>query len=67
MTSTTRVKGAVEDLDPEIVGIVHPRQAEGKARVILEALLVHPVYVEGGIGHDEIELAASDGAVMQVS
>ena len=43
------VEGAVENLNPQIVGIVHPRQAKGKARAILEAVLVHPVDVKGRV------------------
>ena len=56
-------EGAVEELNPEVVGVVGAGQAEGKARVVLEPVLVHPVHVEGRIGHDEIELA---GGAVQV-
>ena len=56
-------KGAVENLNPKVVGVVGAGQAEGEARVVLEPVLVHPVHVEGRIGHDEVELA---GGAVQV-
>ena len=55
------VQRGVEELDPEVVGVVGARQAEGEAAAgadhVLEPLLVHRVDVEGRIGEDEVELA----------
>ena len=61
------VQRGVEELNPEVVGVVGARQAEGKAAAradrVLEPLLVHGVDVERRIGEDEVELA---GGVVRV-
>ncbi len=60
------VQSAVEDLDPEVIGVVHSGQAEGEAGILLKPLFVHPVHIKGRIGHDEVKFAAGGGAVVQV-
>ena len=61
------VQRRVEELNPEVVGVVGARQAEGEAAAradhVLEPLLVHRVDVERRIGEDEVELA---GGVVRV-
>ncbi len=54
------VQSRPEHLDPEVIGVVGLRQAEGEAVLALAdrvLLLVDAVDVERRIGHDEVELA----------
>ena len=62
------VQIGIEVLDPQAVGVadgsglaVQPGQAEGQAAVLvhlrLDLLGVHPVHVEGGIGHHVVAVA----------
>jgi hypothetical protein len=55
----------VEELNPEVVGVVGAREAEGEASAgadhVLQPFLVHGVDVEGRVGEDEVE--ASGGFV----
>ena len=66
------VQVAPEVGDPEVVAVadllllVHARQAEGQARVALDALGVHQVHVEGRIGHHEVALAGEGVLVLVV-
>lgn len=60
------VEGAVENLDPEVVGVVGAGQPEGETGVVLEAVFVHVVDVEGGIGHHEVEPAQAAVQVLVV-
>ena len=46
--------------------LVHARQAEGQARVALDALGVDQVHVEGRIGHHEVALADQGVLVLVV-
>ena len=61
------VQRGVEELNPEVIGVVGARQAEGEAAAgadhVLQPLLVHGVDVERRIGEDEVELA---GGVVRV-
>ena len=41
----------------DLLVLVHARQAEGQARVALDALGIHQVHVERRIGHHEVALA----------
>ena len=67
-TATLAVQRRVEKLNPQVVGVVGARQAEGEAATgadhVLESFLVHRIDVEGRIGEDEVEL--SGGAVRVV-
>ena len=57
------VQVAAEVGNPEVVAVgdllvlVHARQAEGQAPVVLDLLGVHQVHVERRIGHHEVALA----------
>lgn len=61
------VQIAPEVRNPEIVAVadfllfVDARQAEGQARVALDALRVYQIHVERGIRHDEVALARLQG------
>ena len=61
------IQRGVEELNPEVVGVVGARQAEGEAAAradgVLQPLLVHGVDVERRIGEDEVEAA---GGVVRV-
>ena len=47
----------MEELNPQIIGVVGAGQAERKTGVVLDAVLVHARHVERRIGHHEVELA----------
>jgi hypothetical protein len=68
---TVAVQGRVEELNPQVVGLVGARQAEGEAAAgahhVLEPLLVDRVDVEGRIGEDEIELAGGSVRVVVIA
>ena len=57
----------VEELNPEVVGVVHSREAEREAAARAgfggQAFFVYGVDVEWGIGQDEVELT---GALVQI-
>ena len=61
------VQRGVEELNPEIVGVVGARQAKGVAAAcadgVLQPFLVHGVDVERRIGEDEVE---TSGGVVRV-
>ncbi len=54
------IERRIEELNPEVVGVVGAWQTEGKAAThsdhVLEPLFVDSVDVEGGIGQHEVEL-----------
>ena len=62
-----RIQRGVEKLNPEVIGVVGARQAEGEAAAradgVFQPLLVHGVDVERRIGEDEVEPA---GGVVRV-
>ena len=57
----------IEELNPEVIGVVGARQAEGEAASrsdhVFQPLLVHGVDVERRVGEDEVEAA---GGVVRV-
>lgn len=61
------VQRRVEELNPQIVGVVGARQAEGEAATganhVFQPFLVHRIDVERRIGEDEVKLA---GGVVRV-
>ena len=61
------VQGGVEELNPEIVRVVRPRETKRIAAVfadrIFEAVFVNGVHIERRIGEDEVEVT---GAVVLV-
>ena len=58
--------------NPEVISardalvLVHAGQAEGQARIVLDALRIDEVHVEGWIGHDEVALARKGVLVLVV-
>jgi len=62
-SSSVVVQGAVENLYPEVIGVINLGQAEKEARIVFEAVFVYPINIERRICENEIELA---GAIMQV-
>jgi hypothetical protein len=65
------VERRVEELNPQVVGVVGARQAEGEAAAgadhVLEPFLVHRIDVEGRIGEDEVELPGGGVRVVVVA
>ncbi len=65
------VQRRVEELNPQVVGVVGARQAEGEAAAgadhILEPFLVHRIDVERRIGEDKVELAGGGVRVVVVA
>jgi hypothetical protein len=55
--TTLFIQAVVENLDPQVVGFVGVGGAQGKARILFQAFLVHPADIEGWIGHDKVKLA----------
>lgn len=55
------IERGAEELNPEVIGVVGARQAQGKAAArsdrVSQPLPVHGVDVEGWIGEDEVEAA----------
>src|SRR6267143_964929 len=60
------IQCAVEDLNPQVVGVVQTRQPKRETRITLESVLVYAIHVEGWVCHDKVELAAGRGTFMEV-
>ena len=59
------IQRGVEELNPEVIGVVGARQAEGEAATrsdhVFQPFLVHGVDVERRVGEDEVEAAGFVG------
>ena len=56
-------QGAVKNLYPEVIGVIHLGQAKRESRIVLEPVFIHPVNIERRIGKEKVELA---GTVVQI-
>src|SRR6266566_2010880 len=61
------VEGAIELLDPQVVGIIDTGYAQGIVRVIFDLIFVHTIHIKRRISHDEVESAATVMHVLVVA